>query len=54
MRLAPLEVSGANEEDSERRKGLRSMLHIIFQLVFCYLPLSVQAITLAALSKAWR
>jgi hypothetical protein len=36
---------------SDRRAGL---LHAISALVFAYLPLSVQAITLPALSKAWK
>ena len=31
-----------------------SLLHTVAALVFAYLPLSVQAITLPALSKAWK
>jgi hypothetical protein len=43
--------SEAEREASDRRAGL---LHAVAALVFAYLPLSVQAITLPALSKAWK
>ena len=47
-----MEVSSeAEREASDRRAGL---LHAVACLVFAYLPLSVQAITLPALSKAWK
>jgi hypothetical protein len=47
-----MEVSSeAEREASDRRAGL---LHAVATLVFAYLPLSVQAITLLALSKAWK
>ena len=32
----------------------RSLLHTLASLIFAYLPLSIQAITLPALSKAWK
>ena len=41
----------AAREASEARE---SLLHTIAALVFACLPLSVQAITLPALSKAWK
>jgi hypothetical protein len=46
-----MDPSLAAPEASGRRAGL---LHTVAALVFAYLPLSVQAITLPALSKAWK
>ena len=40
--------AAAEEEEEERD------LHTLAQLIFPHLPLSVQAITLPALSKAWK
>jgi hypothetical protein len=41
----------AAREAGDRRAGL---LHAVASLVFAYMPLSVQAITLPALSKVWK
>jgi hypothetical protein len=48
----PVSTRGlAAREASDRRSGL---MNAVASLVFAYLPLSVQAITLPALSKAWK
>ena len=48
----PVSTRGkASREANDRRA---SLLHTVAALVFAYLPLSVQAITLPALSKAWK
>ena len=49
--MAPPTPPQTPQEPSEARE---SLLHTIAELVFLYLPLSAQAITLPALSKGWQ
>ena len=43
-----------SQADPQASQARESLLHTVAALVFAYLPLSIQAISVPALNKAWK